>query len=127
METLLLEGTALWCFKYEVIVRNRNRDAGFHITGVKPFHEHNTDIALTGRAVELSGQEYYSVPQGVITQLYIGFDEYYTRSLVKNFGLNTEPLRITTRYGRVLYFYIDYNFFGSANKLWFRQIKDLVS
>ncbi|WP_300597971.1 hypothetical protein [Niabella sp.] len=123
METLLITGTALWCFKHEVLTRNKERGAGFRIAGTPPFHQHATDIALTEKAIELSGNEYYSVPLDCISQLYIGFDEYYTITLMPNFGLGGQPLRIATCNGQVMYFFIDYHFFGTANKNWFNQIK----
>ncbi|MCF3108934.1 hypothetical protein LL912_09105 [Niabella sp. CC-SYL272] len=126
METLLITGTALWCFKHEVLTRNKERVGGLFITGALPFHQHATDIALTEKAIELSGNEYYSVPLDCISQLYIGFDEYYTKTLMPNFGLSGQPLRITTSNGQVMYFFIDYHFFGNANQNWFNQIKALI-
>ncbi|SDC08263.1 hypothetical protein SAMN04487894_101288 [Niabella drilacis] len=118
-----MTGTALWCFKHEVLTRNKGRDMGLRVSGAPPFHQHATGIALTGSALELSGTEYYSIPLDRITQLYIGFDEYYTKNLVHNFGLGGQPLRIATSSGQVMYFFIDYHFFGNANKSWFNQIK----
>ncbi|MBO9595026.1 MAG: hypothetical protein J7599_19130 [Niabella sp.] len=123
METLLITGTALWCFKHEVLTRSKDRAGRIRITGGPPFHQHATDIALTEKAIELSGNEYYSVPLDRISQLYIGFDEYYTKTLMHNFGLGGQPLRIATSNGQVMYFFIDYHFFGSANQNWFNQIK----
>ncbi|MBZ4187768.1 hypothetical protein [Niabella beijingensis] len=127
METLLITGTALWCFKHEVITRSKKRDAGFYISAAKPFHQHLTDIALTDRAIELSGNEYYSIPLELISQLYIGFDECYTRALIWNFGLGGQPLRIITSNGQVMYFFIDYNLLGTANKIWFEQIRERIA
>lgn len=91
-----------------------------------PFHRHRATVMLTDNDIELADNEAYLIPLGIITQLYIGFDEYYTRVLVKNLGLFTQPLRITTSDETVWYFFIDCSFWGSCNKIWFEQIKNLI-
>ncbi|MBO9620070.1 MAG: hypothetical protein J7539_13660 [Niabella sp.] len=127
MKKLLLTGTALWCSRDELIRRNRGNDILFAVTGMMPFHRHRATVMLTGSDIELTGSEDHLIPLGVITQLYIGFDEYYTRGLVKNLGLFTQPLRIAASNEQTWYFFIDYGFWGTSNKIWFEQIKSLIA
>lgn len=126
MKKILLTGIALWCTRDELIRRNRNADITFSVPGLSPFHRHAAEVMLTDNDIELTGNETYVIPLGIVTQLYIGFDEYYTRGLVKNLGLFTQPLRIAASNEQIGYFFIDCSFWGSNNRIWFEQIKRLI-
>lgn len=126
METIL-SGNALWSFDFEVLNRNRTGDIIFHVSGVKPFHCHSGEIILTDNSIKITGDSDLAIMLNDLKQLYLGFDETFTESLSKNFGLFWKPLRLTLDNDHVLYLIIDYNFIGSKNKLWFETLQDLLS
>lgn len=127
MENPVLTGKAIWCFSYEIMQRNEAADIRFHVTGVKPFHQHESDIVLTESVLEFIGDGGIAIPLELITQLYIGFDEYYTRTLIRNFGLTSQPLRVSMNNGQIIYCFIDYGFFGTANKKWLDVLQQLLT
>ncbi|RYG09328.1 MAG: hypothetical protein EOO07_24065, partial [Chitinophagaceae bacterium] len=91
----ILTGSALWCFDFEIQNRNRNEDFTFHFSGVKPFHRHHGEIYLTESAIKIFGDDEIELSFNDLNQLYLGFDECYTPSLSKNFGMFWQPLRLT--------------------------------
>ena len=123
----ILSGTALWCFDFEVQNRNRDEDFAFHFSGVRPFHRHVGEIYLTENSLKIIGEEEFEVALGDLTQLYLGFDEIYTPSLSKNFGMFWQPLRLTINDTKFLYLIIDYNFLGAKNKLWFTTLTEVLA
>ena len=125
--TTILSGSALWSFDFEIQNRNRNNDFAFHFSGSRPFHCHSGEIFLTQGLIEIVGDDEIKIPFNDLTQLYLGFDETYTPSLSKNFGMFWQPLRLTINDERFLYLIIDYNFLGAKNKLWFNRLTELLS
>ena len=123
----ILSGNALWCFDFEVQNRNRNEDFAFHFSGIKPFHRHDGEIYLTEGSIKIVGDDEVEVSFDDLTQLYLGFDEYYTPTLSKNFGMFWQPLRLTINDKKFLYLIVDYNFLGAKNKLWFNTLTELLS
>lgn len=123
----ILSGHALWSFDFEIRNRDRNNDFAFHFSGMRPFHCHSGEISLTENSIKIIGNDDVEIPFEDLTQLYLGFDESYTPSLSKNFGMFWQPLRVTLKDGRYLYLIIDYNFLGSKNKIWFNTLTELLS
>ncbi|WP_222538301.1 hypothetical protein [Pedobacter polysacchareus] len=56
-------------------------------------------------------------------------DDVFPQSLVKNFGITAQPLRLQVSRGiGLLYHFIDYNGLGlTSNQLWFNSIKTVLS
>jgi hypothetical protein len=78
----------------------------------------------------IDGYNYLNIPLDQLDQIYLGFDEVYKRSLVKNGGIFWQPLRLRYRVGdeyNTVYLIIDHSFWGTNNQLWFDTIKQLLS
>ncbi len=123
----ILSGNALWSFDFEIQNRNRDNDFAFHFSGARPFHCHSGEIFLNEDSIKIIGDDTLDVPLADLTQLYLGFDEIYTPSLSKNFGMFWQPLRLSINDEKYLYLIIDYNFLGTKNKLWFTKLMELFS
>lgn len=129
MENILLSGNAKWSTEEEVLHRNTVDQVGVHISGAGPFHCHSGEIALTEKAIYIEGDVDLSFNLGDLEQLFIGFDEVFPRTLVKNFGMTAQPLRLQVGAGiGVLYLFIDYNMMSFTNNLlWFNSIKSILA
>lgn len=128
MEEILLAGDAYWSYDYEVAERDALDNVGVHFSGVGPYHNHRGEIALTAEGLYINGDVNLAFKLSDLEQLYIGFDEVFPRSLVKNFGLMAQPLRLqaSTAEGDI-YIFINHNMFGTQNQLWFDTIRELLS
>ncbi|MBB2150361.1 hypothetical protein [Pedobacter gandavensis] len=128
MENILLSGNVKWSTAAEVLHRNTIDQVGVHFSGVGPFHCHSGQITLTEKAIYLSGDVDLSFDLGDLEQLYIGFDDVFPRTLVKNFGMTAQPLRFQVGAGiGALYLFIDYNMMAFTNNtLWFNSIKSML-
>jgi hypothetical protein len=121
-----MEGKALWSYDYELLQRDASNDFAYHF-GI-PFHQHAGEIVLTDETLTISGDEKLSVPLSHITQIALGFDDNFPDTLVKNFGLFWQPLRIMLRTNESIYLIIDYNIIlGPKNKFWFESLKKILS
>ncbi len=123
----ILTGDALWCLDVEILDRDRANDFAFHISGVLPFHRHRGEISLNERSLTIVGGDILEILLEDLTELYLGFDEIYTRSLSKNFGMFWEPLRITMNKEQSIYLVIDYSLMGGNSKIWFNQLKQMLA
>jgi hypothetical protein len=123
----ILAGRVLWSYDYEVLQRELLNEIGAHFSRVNPFHPHAGEITLTDDKLFITGDEDIEIPLGSLEQIYLGFDEVFPRTLVKNFGLFWQPLRLTLLTGDKLYLIIDYNMFGAKNRLWFNELKEMLS
>lgn len=123
----ILSGKVLWTYGNEVLERNSSKDIGFHFTGVAPFHTHVGEITLTESKVIILGEEGINISLKELESIYLGFDEIYTRNLVKNFGLFWHPLRLDLQNGEKIYLIIDLTMFSSKTQLWFDTIKKMLS
>jgi len=123
----ILSGRVLWSFDREVTSRNMGNDIGFHFSGVLPFHCHEGEIFLTEHEIRLVGDDEMLVPLEELTELYHGFDDIYTPTLSKNFGMFWKPLRLSLYGGAVLYLIIDYNLLGTKNKSWFDTLTNMFA
>lgn len=129
MENVLLSGNVKWSTADEVLHRAAVDQVGVHFSGVGPFHCHAGQITLTDQAIYIEGDVDLSFNLGDLEQLFIGFDEVFPRTLVKNFGMTAQPLRLQVGAAvGVLYLFIDYNMMAfTNNQLWFNSIKTVLS
>jgi hypothetical protein len=123
----ILTGKVLYSYQHELLERDSFADLGAHFSGVNPFHKHAGEIALTADKLFISGDEELHISLSTIEQIYLGFDEAFPRTLVKNMGLFWQPLRLSLSDGNKLYLIIDYNMLASNNQLWFDGLKELLS
>lgn len=124
---VILTGQVLYSYEHELMERDSLADLGAHFSGVGPFHKHAGAIALTADKLFISGDEDLQIPLVTIEQIYLGFDEAFPRTLVKNMGLFWQPLRLSLSNGNKLYLVIDYNILGAINQLWFDGLKEMLS
>lgn len=122
----ILSGRVLYSYYNELLERDSVADFGAHFSGVGPFHRHAGDIELTANYLIIRGDENLQIRLASIEQIYLGFDEAFPRTLVKNMGLFWQPLRLSLSDGNKLYLIIDYNMLGANNQLWFNGIKEIV-
>lgn len=123
----ILTGQVLYSYQHELLERDSFADLGAHFSGIKPFHRHAGEIALSANKLFVSGDEDLQIPLASIEQIYLGFDESFPRTLVKNMGLFWQPLRLSLSNGNALYLIIDYSMLGANNQLWFDGLKELLS
>lgn len=123
----ILNGHVLWSFDYEVLNRDFLHVLGAHFSGVKPFHAHTGQIALTNECILITGDKNLEIPLRNLQEIFLGFDETFPPYLLKNFGLFWQPLRLKLKDGEQLYLVIDYNMFGAKNQLWFNALTQMLS
>jgi len=123
----ILTGQVLYSYQNELLERDSFADLGAHFSGVGPFHKHAGEITLSVERLFINGDEDLQIRLGAIEQIYLGFDDAFPRTLVKNMGLFWQPLRLSLSNGNKLYLIIDYNILGANNQLWFNGIKKLLS
>jgi hypothetical protein len=126
----LLTGNVFWSYDFELSEHEPARHLLAHVSGVLPVHSHQGEIILTGAGLTIVGDVNLHINNNEFDQLYLGFDEVFTRAMVKNFGLFWQPLRITFNKGyhrKTIYLIIDYNMFNAKNKLWFNTLQEMLS
>ena len=125
---VIMTGKVMWSYPEEL------NDAGLvHVFAgllsfVPPLHHHTGEIALIDNQIVIEGDTDLTIPFGNIEQIYLGFDDVYRSTYVKNNGLFWQPLRLTfnTLNGtQVVYLIIDHNFIGARNKDWYQMLTDL--
>ncbi|MES2875289.1 MAG: hypothetical protein V4708_16310 [Bacteroidota bacterium] len=122
-----MKAKVLYSYQHELLERDSWADLGAHFSGVGPFHKHEGEIVLSAVGLFIGGDEDLQIPFRTIEQIYLGFDEAFPRTMVKNMGLFWQPLRISLSNGNKLYLIIDYNILGTSNQLWFDGLKELLS
>lgn len=123
----VLTGKVYWSYDYEVRQKSPLDSIGVHFSAIPPFHKHEGLITLTNDRIILSGDEELKIPLANLESLYLGFDDTFTPSLVKNFGLFWQPLRLSLQTGEVIYVIIDHSMFGSKNQYWFDFLKTILT
>ncbi|WP_411275242.1 hypothetical protein [Daejeonella sp.] len=123
----ILTGQVFYSYQHELLKRDSFADLRAHFSGIAPFHKHEGEIALSDEKIFISGDENLQIPLTSIDQIYLGFDEAFPRTLVKNMGLFWQPLRLSLSNGNILYLIVDYNVLGANNQLWFNELKELLS
>ncbi len=122
----ILKAKVFWSYDYELMERDPTGDLAYHF-GI-PFHRHVGEITLTEEALIIIGDEELNISLSLIVQIALGFDENFPATLVKNFGLVWQPLRITLQTGENIYLIIDYNILlGPNNGHWFNALKQILS
>lgn len=124
---VILEGNAYWGFDHELTTSPgwlKNFRGMFSLTS--PLHSHNGLIRLTTTHLEFVGDELLVIYLQSINEIYMGFDENYPASSVKNFGIFWQPLRLTFDDNRIIYLIIDYNGFTTSNQLWYDTFKSIL-
>ena len=127
----LLTGSVLWSYDFEINQQEPVRRLLTHVSGMTPIHSHQGEIMLTGKGLTIVGDVNLYINNDEFEQLYLGFDEIFTRTMVKNFGLFWQPLRITFNKGHhreTIYLIIDYKMFiAKGNKTWFNALQQVLS
>jgi|SRR5476651_1008850 hypothetical protein len=127
---ILQIGTAMWSYDYEISSLTLIDEAGSLFSLTPPPHHREGEIILTNNSLVIDGYNYLNIPLNKLEQIYLGFDDVYKRSLVKNNGIFCQPLRLRYREGdniNVIYLIVDHRFFGTKNQLWFDTLKQLLS
>ncbi|MFC6101101.1 hypothetical protein [Olivibacter domesticus] len=126
-QQVLFENQALWIHDFEI--QNMNYDERFsirHFSFVPPLSKHSGNILLTEAEIILYGDEATNISLRNITELYYGFDELYTASSVKNFGIFWKPLRIKYNLYNVIYLIVNYRHFYTSNEQFLSILKDML-
>jgi hypothetical protein len=127
---ILQIGKALWSYDFEIAAHTLIDEAGTLFSITPPPHHREGEIILTNNSLVIDGYNYLNIPLNKLDQIYLGFDEVYKRSLVKNLGLFWQPLRLRYNVGDdkdTIYLIVDHSFFGTKNQLWFNTLKQLLS
>jgi hypothetical protein len=127
---ILQIGKVFWSFDYEIAALTLVDEAGALFSHTPPPHHREGEIILTSDSLVIDGYNYLNIPLNRLEQVYLGFDEIYKRSLVRNNGMFWQPLRLRYKEGddtNVIYLIIDHRFFGTKNQLWFDTLKQMLS
>ena len=125
-------GNALWLSKDDFKSFSVFDKIGVLFSGVQPLHTHSGIIYLANGSIILKSEsEELEILLKNITQIYLGFDEYYRRSYAKNFGAFWQPLKLTftssDSVSEIIYLIIDRNAMYTRNDEWFNLLTDLLS
>jgi hypothetical protein len=127
----LLTGYVFWSYDFEINQQEPVHRLLTHVSGMTPLHSHQGEIILTYKGLTIIGDVNLHINSNEFEQLYLGFDDIFTRAMVKNFGLFWQPLRITFNKGyhrQTIYLIIDYKMFiAKGNKLWFNTLQQVLS
>nr|WP_199158347.1 hypothetical protein [Pedobacter sp. ASV2] len=127
----LLEGNVLWSYDHELDTKTSwiKKIAGL-FSFLPPLHHHEGAILLTNHSLSISGDEDLVLPLRDIEEVFIGFDELFPASSVKNFGAFWQPIRLKASPGMAdvltIYMVINYNGLFTANKDWFNALIRLL-
>ncbi|WP_183560966.1 hypothetical protein [Mucilaginibacter sp. SP1R1] len=127
---ILQIGKVLWSYDYEIAACTIIDGTGGLFSLTPPLHHREGEIILTPQTLVIDGYNYLNIPLDELEQVYLGFDEVYTRSLVKSHGMFWQPLRLRYKTAdgyNTVYLIIDHALFGTKNQLWFDTIKQLLS
>lgn len=129
METYL-KGNVLWSYDYELQQAGLTQEVAALFSFMSPVHHHAGQISLTNREILIEGDISKTIPLSIVDQLYLGFDEVFKRSMVKNAGMLWQPLRLclSDRVGdETIYLIIDHGPLGAKNAAWFNILKELLT
>jgi hypothetical protein len=128
---ILLSGHVLWSYADEVAESGLGDEVRALFSMVKPLHHHEGEIALTDTSLIINGDIDLDIPLGKLNQLYLGFDEVFKSTYVKNNGMFWQPLRVSYYENDKLitiYLIIDHNFIGTAkDRQWFDALKEILA
>lgn len=120
----------MWSHDYDLATLGLANEVGALFSFTPPTHHYNGEIILTPKSIVLDGDSYEHIPLDSLEQLYLGFDEFYKRSMVRNNGMFWQPLRLRYRIKdelATIYLIIDHTLFGAKNQLWFNVLKQLLA
>ena len=127
----LMSGHVLWSYADEIAESGLKDEIRALFSFVKPLHHHEGEVLLTDTSLIINGDINLSIPLSSLNQLYLGFDEVYRPTYVKNIGMFWQPIRVG--YGAVgihntIYLIIDYSIVGIAkDQQWFNALKEVLS
>jgi hypothetical protein len=129
-EEFILQGKVMWSYDHEMTEFTSAQKLINGLTGIGgPLHNHKGYIALTAEQILIEGQgddEDLVIPLISINQLYLGYDDVYTSSSVKNLGLFWQPLRLeysgSNHQMNKIYLIIDYMVLYSNNQRWYNSL-----
>lgn len=127
---ILQIGKVLWSYDHEIAGCTLVNETGTLFSVTPPLHHREGEIILTTSTLTIDGYNYLNIPLDQLDQIYLGFDDVYKRSLVKNNGIFWQPLRIRYKVAdgyNTVYLVIDHSFWGTKNQLWFDTLKQLLS
>ncbi|KQS35254.1 hypothetical protein [Pedobacter sp. Leaf194] len=129
----MLEGNVLWSYDYEL---NNEKNFGWikrfagMFSFLKPLHNHEGNILLASNGLFITGDEHLELPLSNIEEVYMGFDELFPASSVKNLGMFWQPIRIKSfinhSESQTVYLVINHTGFFSDNKTWFNTLISLL-
>ncbi|OKS84978.1 hypothetical protein [Mucilaginibacter polytrichastri] len=129
----ILQGKVLWSYadEYAQISEGIKFTAAIVSLG-NPLHNHTGYIALTENQIIIEGQEGdldLTIPINAINEIYLGFDDVFTLTSLKNFGAFWQPLRLEFYAGHLLqrvYLIIDHNGLIAHNKRWYEALINIL-
>ncbi|MES2061774.1 MAG: hypothetical protein V4456_07630 [Bacteroidota bacterium] len=133
-DEFVLQGKVMWSYDYEMVEFTSAQKLITGLSGIGgPLHNHQGYITLTDEQLLIEGQEGDEdliIPLASINELYLGYDDVFTASSVKNGGLFWQPLRLeyfSSNYQtNKVYLIIDYNGFYSHNKRWYETLTTML-
>ncbi|WP_316824502.1 hypothetical protein [Pedobacter miscanthi] len=129
----MLEGNVLWSYDHELTNEKSSswikKIAGL-FSFLKPLHNHEGNILLASNGLFITGDEQLELPLSNIEEVYMGFDEVFPASSVKNLGLFWQPIRIRSTISRsesqTVYLVINHTGIFSDNQTWFNTLISLL-
>jgi len=129
----MLEGNVLWSYDHELDGEKEfgwlKRIAGM-FSFLKPMYKHEGNILLASNGLFITGDEQLELPLSHIEEVYMGFDDLFPASSVKNFGAFWQPIRIKSTVSRTesqtVYLVINHTGIFSDNKTWFNTLISLL-
>lgn len=125
MENVLYAGPVYWVYDHEIAsMCFAERYLIRHLSFSPPLSRHKGNIQVTAHSISM--QEYdneFNIELSDITQLYLGFDDSYSRASAKNFGVFWRPLRIELENETLVYLIVDYKNGFSKNGIIFELLK----
>ncbi len=129
----MLEGNVQWSYDHEL---THEKGSGWlkKIAGLfsflTPRHNHEGNILLASNGLFITGDEQLELPLSNIEEVYMGFDDLFPASSVKNFGLFWQPIRIRSTISRsesqTVYLVINHTGIFSDNQTWFNTLISLL-
>jgi hypothetical protein len=126
-----MNGHVLWSYADEVAESGLKDEIRALFSLLKPLHHHEGEITLTNSSLIINGDIDLNIPLGNLNQLYLGFDDVFKSTYVKNVGMLWQPLRVSYHDNgtvNTVYLIIDHSFIGTAkDQQWFDALREVFS